>query len=103
MIFAVFTENFGGYPNNASLPSSSTWQHDGVGDFKNKVNATFGAMGSTNFGQLPATGAAKAFVQIPLIGGNTYVFQAHIKTSNNRIYSPRSFNTYSGNGVVKRT
>ena len=76
----IFTENFGGYPNNASLPSSSNWQHDGVGDFKNKVNATFGAMGSTNFGQLPATGAAKAFVQIPLIGGNTYVFQAHIKT-----------------------
>ena len=51
----IFTENFGGYPNNASLPSSSTWQHDGVGDFKNKVNPTFGAMGSTNFGQLPAT------------------------------------------------
>ena len=95
----IFTENFGGYPNNTSLPSISNWQHDGVGDFKSKVNATFGALGSTSFGQLPATGAAKAYVDIPLIGGNTYVFQAHIKTTNNRIYSTIKIRSGGINGT----
>ena len=52
-----------------------------------------------SFGQLPATGAAKAFVQIPLIGGNTYVFQAHIKTSNNRIYSTIKIRSGGINGT----
>ena len=95
----IFTENFGTYPNNASLSSTTSWQHDGVGDFTNKVNPTFGALGSTSFGQLAATGAAKAFVDIPLIGGNTYVFQAYIKTTNNKIYSTIKIRSGGINGT----
>ena len=83
----IFTDNFGAYPNNASLSSTSSWQHDGVGDFTNKVNATFGAFSSNCFGQLATTGAASAYVDMPLLAGNTYVFKAYLKTTNNMIYS----------------
>ena len=54
----IFTDNFGAYPNNADLSTISGWQHDGVGSFTNKVNATFGAMSSNCFGQLTTIGAA---------------------------------------------
>ena len=87
MFGQIFTDNFGAYPNNASLSSTSSWQHDGVGDFTNKVNPTFGAMSSTCFGQLATTGAASAYVDLPVSAGNTYVFKAYLKTTNNMIYS----------------
>ena len=87
MFGQIFTDNFGAYPNNASLSSTSSWQHDGVGDFTNKVNATFGAFSSTCFGQLATTGAASAYVDLPVSAGNTYVFKAYLKTTNNMIYS----------------
>ena len=87
MFGQIFTDNFGAYPNNASLSSTSSWQHDGVGDFTNKVNATFGAFSSNCFGQLATTGAASAYVDLPVSAGNTYVFKAYLKTTNNMIYS----------------
>jgi hypothetical protein len=83
----IFTDNFGAYPNNASLSSTSSWQHDGVGDFTNKVNATYGAMSTTCYGQLATTGGASAYVDLPLSAGNTYLFKAYLKTTNNMIYS----------------
>ncbi len=95
----IFTDNFGAYPNNADLSTISGWQHDGVGSFTNKVNATFGAMSSNCFGQLTTIGAASAYVDFPVTAGNTYVFKAYLKTTNNMIYSTVKIKSGGINGT----
>ena len=84
----LFTDNFGAYSNGESLSGNgSGWNATGVGDFTNKINSTFGASGSNCFGQLATTGAATAYQELELKAGDTYVFKAYLKTTNNKIYS----------------
>ena len=84
----LFTDNFGAYSNGESLSANSSgWDTTGVSDFTNKINATFGASGSSCFGQLATTGAATAYQELQVKAGNTYVFKAYLKTTNNKIYS----------------
>lgn len=90
----LFTDNFGAYDNAESISSSTNgWVHTGVGDFTNKINPTFGAKSSSCFAQLATTGAASAHQEIDLEAGNTYVFKAYIKTTNNKIYSTIRINS----------
>ena len=84
----LFTDNFGAYSNGESLSGNgSGWNATGVGDFTNKINSTFGASGSSCFGQLATTGAATAYQELEVKAGETYVFKAYLKTTNNKIYS----------------
>lgn len=87
----LFTDNFGAYPNGESLSGNgSGWDTTGVSDFTNKKNDTYGATvtDKTNFfAQLATIGAASAFREMELTAGNTYVFKAFLKTTNNKIYS----------------
>ena len=84
----LFTDNFGAYPDDESLSTNgSGWAHEGVGDFTNNINATYGALSSNCFGQLLTTGAAEAYQEMDLLAGHTYEFKAWLKTTNNRIYS----------------
>ena len=87
----LFTDNFGAYADGASLSENgSGWDTTGVSDFTNKKNETLGATetNKTNwFAQLATTGAASAYRVMELSAGNTYVFKAYLKTTNNKIYS----------------
>jgi hypothetical protein len=87
----LFTDNFGAYLDKESLSgNSSGWDTTGVSDFINKKNVTYGATEThkTNFyAQLATIGAASAYREMELTAGNTYVFKAYLKTTNNKIYS----------------
>jgi hypothetical protein len=87
----LFTDNFGSYPDKESLSGNgSGWDTTGVSDFTNKKNDTYGATvtDKTNFfAQLVTVGAASAYREMELTAGNTYIFKAYIKTTNNKIYS----------------
>lgn len=97
----LFVDNFGSYTNGESLSSNNNgWYKTGVGDFANKINPTFGAMSSSCFAQLATTGAASAYQEYALTAGETYVFKAYLKTTNNRIYSTIRINV-NGTDVAK--
>jgi hypothetical protein len=100
----LFTDNFGSYPDKESLSGNgSGWDTTGVSDFTNKKNDTFGATvtDKTNFfAQLVTVGAASAYQEMELTAGNTYVFKAYLKTTNNKIYSTIRINV-GGVDVVK--